>query len=106
VQTRRLHESFEGLNSSPAYSRVMLSQVIASRTGRQWKTCFFCSFAHNGFLCHNFSSRHARRSIKGSWDGVNRLVFTKPLSHKNGLLNQSPWPVKVIQECKNMPSLW
>jgi len=58
------------------------------------------------FLGHNFSSRHARRSIKGSIDAADRLVSKQILSHKNGLLDWRPEPVKVGQKFKNMPSLW
>jgi len=36
-----------------------------------------------GFLCHNFCSRHARRSIKGSIHADDHEVSTKILSHNN-----------------------
>jgi len=37
-----------------------------------------------GFLGHNFCSRNARRSIKGSIDANDDLVSKTILSHKNG----------------------
>ena len=41
VQTRRLHESFEGSYSSLASFSGELSRVIASYTSRQWETHAF-----------------------------------------------------------------
>ena len=35
-----------------------------------------------GVLGHNFGSRHARRSIKGSIDAADRLVSKKSLNQK------------------------
>jgi len=44
VQTRRLHESFEGSNSSLASSSGELSRVIASYSSRQWENRAFSDF--------------------------------------------------------------
>jgi len=44
VQTRRLHESFEGPYSSLASSHGELSRVIASYCSRQWETHAFSEF--------------------------------------------------------------
>jgi len=41
VQTRRLHESFEGSYSSLASSSGELSRVIASYCNCQWDSCTF-----------------------------------------------------------------
>jgi len=41
MQTRRLHESFEGSYSSLASFSGELSRVIASYTSRQWETHAF-----------------------------------------------------------------
>jgi len=44
VQTRRLHESFEGSYSSLASFSGDLSRVIASYSSRQWETHAFSDF--------------------------------------------------------------
>jgi len=81
MQTRRLHESFEGLYSSLASSSGELSRVIASYNSRQWETNAFSDFGGKmGFLGHNFGARHARRSSKGSIDAGDHLVSRKSLS--------------------------
>jgi len=75
VQTRRLHESFEGSYSLLASFSGELLQVIVSYSSRQWETHAFSDFGGKmGFLGHNFGSRHARRSSKGSIDADNCLV--------------------------------
>jgi len=58
-----------------------------------------------GFLGHNFGSRHARRSRKGSIDAGDHLVFKKRLSQNFDPLNWRPGPVKVGQKNKNTPTL-
>jgi len=74
VQTRKLHESFEGSYSSLASSSRELSWVIASYCSRQWETHGFSEFGGKmGFLSHNFGSRHAWRSSKGSIDAGDHL---------------------------------
>ena len=84
VQTRRLHESFEGSYSSLASFSGELSRVIASYRSRQWETHAFSEFGGKMFfLGHNFGSRHARRSSKGSIDAEDHLVSKKSLSQKN-----------------------
>jgi len=88
VQTTRLHESFlEGSNSSRAYSRgSFLYQKC-----RQWEahalSAIFGILCTTGFLAHNFGSRHARRSTKGSIDADDYLVSKTILRHKNGSLD-------------------
>jgi len=52
-------------------------------------------------LGHNFGSRHARRSNKGSIDAGDHLVFKKRLRQNFGPLNWRPGPVKVGQKNKN-----
>jgi len=47
VQTRRLHESFEGSYSSLASSSGDISRVIASYSSRQWETPAFSDFEVN-----------------------------------------------------------
>ena len=84
VQTRRLHESFEGSHSSLASSSAELS--LATYSSRQWEThafsAIFWFWGKMGFLGHNFGSRHARRSNKGSIDARYRLVSKNSLSQK------------------------
>jgi len=57
------------------------------------------------FLGHNFGSRHARRSNKGSIDAGDHLVFKKRLNQNFGALDWRPGPVKVDQKNKNTPTL-
>jgi len=105
VQTTRLHESFEGSYSSLAYFSGELSRVIASCSSRQWKTHAFSDFGGEmGFLGHNFGSRHARRSSKGSIDAGDCLVSKQSLSQTFGSLDWRPGPVKVGQKNKNTPT--
>jgi len=87
-QTTRLHEPF----SSVAISSRLTSRGSSSLAKcRQWEThAFFAVFgvlSTTGFLDHNFCSRHARKSIKGSLDADGHLVSKTILSHKNGSLN-------------------
>jgi len=53
------------------------------------------------FLSHNFGSRHARRSSKGSIDAGDHLVFETSLSQNFGLLDWRPGLVKVGQKIQN-----
>jgi len=93
VQTRRLHESFEGSYSSLASSGGELSRVIARYSSRQWETQAFSDFGGRmGFLGHNFGYRHARRSSKGSIDAGDHLVSKKSLSQDFGPLDWRPGP--------------
>jgi len=55
------------------------------------------------FLSHNFGSRHARRSSKGSIDAGDHLVFKTSLSQNFGLLDWRPGLVKVGQKIQNTP---
>ena len=57
------------------------------------------------FLGHNFGSRHARRSSKGSIDVGDHVVFKKRLSQNFGTLDWRPGPVKVSQKKRNTPTL-
>jgi len=56
-----------------------------------------------GFLGHNFGSRHARRSNKGSIDAVDHVVSKKSLNQNFGLLDWRPGLVKVGQKTQNAP---
>jgi len=50
VQTRRLHESFEGSYSSLASSSGELWRVIVSYCSRQWETHAFSEFGGKMFF--------------------------------------------------------
>jgi len=67
VQTTGLHESFYSVtNSSRSIAR---GNFLWQKMPSVEDSCFFCSFwnfEYSGVLDHNFGSRHARRSIKGS----------------------------------------
>ena len=103
MQTTWLHESFEGSNSSLACSDGELSKW------RQWETQYiFCMFWFWGqmfFLGHNFGSRHARRSSKGSIDAGDRVVSKNSLRQNFGLWDWRPGPVKVGQKTENTRTL-
>jgi len=88
VQTTRLHESFEASNSSLACSHGELSLFKMPPVGETHAfSAIFGYLCTTGFLGHNFSSRHARRSNKSSIDADDHLVFKKILNHKNGSLD-------------------
>ena len=107
MQTRRLHESFEGSYSSLAFSSGELSRVIASYTSRQWETHTFSDFGGEmGFLGHNFGSLYTRRSSKGSIDAGDHLISKKCLSQNFGPFDWRPGLVKFGQKNKNTPTLW
>jgi len=55
------------------------------------------------FLGHNFGSRHARRSSKGSIDAGDHLVSKKSLSQNFSPLDWRPGLVKVGQKIKTPP---
>ena len=57
------------------------------------------------FLGHNFGSRHARRSSKGSINAGDHLVSKKSFSQNFGQLDWRPGPVKVGKKNKNTPTL-
>ena len=57
------------------------------------------------FLGHNFGSRHARRSSKGSIDAGDHVVSKTSLSQNFGPLDCCPGPVKVGQKTQNIPTL-
>jgi len=42
------------------------------------------------FLCHNFGSRYARKSVKGSKDSCDSLVSNTKLQPKNWLIELAP----------------
>ena len=50
------------------------------------------------FLGHNFGSRHARRSSKGSVDAGDHVVFRKRLCQNFGSLDWRPEPVKLFKK--------
>jgi len=58
-----------------------------------------------GFLGHNFGSRHARRSSKGSIDAGDRVVSKNSLRQNFGPWDWCPGPVKVGQKTENTPTL-
>jgi len=104
VEARRLQESFESSYSSLAYSSGELSRFIASYSSPQWETHAFSDFGGKmRFLGHNFGSRHARKSSKGSTDAEDHLVSNKSLSQNFGSLDWRPGPVKVGQKTKTPP---
>jgi len=58
-----------------------------------------------GFWGHNFGSRHARRSSKGSINAEDRLVSKTSLSQNFGPWDWRPGSVKVGQKTENTPTL-
>jgi len=106
VQTRRLHESFEGSDSSLASFSAELSQATVSASGKLMHFLQFSDFGGKmGFLGHNFGSKHARKSSKGSMYVGDHLVFKNSLSQNFGSWDWRPGPVKVGQKIKNAPIL-
>ena len=72
-----------------------------------WQTegslgCFF--LPKFGYFGHNFLTRSARWSIKGSKSSYYRLVFTTNLSQKLGFW--CPGPGDLSQKCINLIPLW
>jgi len=65
---------------------------------------FLILWVKMGFLGHNFGSRHARRSNKGSIDAGDYLVSKTSFSQNVGLLDWRPGAVKIGQKTKT-PSL-
>jgi len=57
-----------------------------------------------GFLGHNFGSRHARRSSKGSINAGDHLVSKNSLSQNSGPWDWRPGPVKIGQKTENAPT--
>jgi len=57
------------------------------------------------FLDHNFGSRHARRSSKGSIDAGDRLVSKKMFEPKFWPIGLASRAVKVGQKAQNTPTL-
>jgi len=100
MQTTYLHESLEGLNSSLAQSD---SELLLGKKCPQsgfWGSKILINF---WFISHNFRSRYARKSIKGSIDVDFDLVFNLTLSPKNGPLGQRPRPGKDGQNNTKTP---
>jgi len=56
-----------------------------------------------GFLGHDFGSKHAKRSIKGSIDAADRLVSTKSLSQKMAHWIGAEGPSKLFKNSKTCP---
>ena len=75
----------------------------------QWESYAFSDFSEfggkMGFLGHNFGSRHARRSNKGSIDAGDHLVSKTSLSQNFVPLDWRPGSVKVGQNPQNTPTL-
>ena len=106
MQTRRLHESFEGSDSSLASFSAELSQATVSASGKLMHFLQFSDFGGKmGFLGLNFGSKHARKSSKGSIYAGDHLVFKNSLSQNFGSWDWRPGPVKVGQKIKNAPIL-
>jgi len=104
VQTRRLHEPFEGSYSSLASSRGELSRVIAMYSSRQWETHALSDFGGKmGVFGHNFGYRHARRSSKGSIDAGDHLASKKSSSQNFGPLDWRPGLSKLVIKTKTPP---
>ena len=57
------------------------------------------------FLGHNFGSRHAKSSSKGSIDAGDHLVSNNSLSQNFVPLDWRPGSVKVGQKTQNTPTL-
>jgi len=105
VQTRRLHESFEGSYSSLASFSAELSRATVAASGRLMHFLQFSDFGAKCFLGHNFGSRHARRSSKGSIDAGDRVVSNNSLRQNFGPWDWRPGLVKVGQKTENTPTL-
>ena len=104
--TTRLHESFDGSNSSLSCPRSELSLSAHAASGRLILFLQFPDFGVKWFFCHNSGSRHATRSFKSSIDADDRLVSKTILSQKSGSLDWRPGSVKFCQIFKNAPLLW
>jgi len=106
VQTRRLHESFEGSYSSLASSSAEVSWATVDASGRLMHFLQFSDFGGKmGCLGHNFGSRHARRSSKGSINAGDHLVFKNSLRQNFGPWDWRPGPVKIGQKTESAPTL-
>ena len=106
VQTRRLHESFEGSYSLLASFSGELLRATVAASGRLMHFLQFSDFGGKmGFLGHNFGSGHARRSRKDSINAGDHLVFKNSLSQNFGPWDWRPAPVKVGQKIENAPTL-
>ena len=57
------------------------------------------------FLGHNFGSRHARRSSKGSINVGDHLVSKNSLRQNFGSWDWRPGPIKVGPKIENTPTL-
>jgi len=55
---------------------------------------------------HNFGSRYARKSVKGSKDADHSIVSNQILNQKNGSLGWRPGPGKVSLKGEIIPQLW
>jgi len=99
VQTRTLHESFEGSKSSLACSRGELSRAAPAASGRLVQ--FLDFWAQRGFWAITLVLDMARRSIKSSVDANDYLASKKSLNQNFGSLDWRSGPVKVGQTCDN-----
>ena len=106
VQTRRLHESFEGSYSLLASFSAQLSRATVDANGRLMHFMQFSDFGDKmGFLGHNFGSRHARRSSMGSINAGDPLFFKNSLRQNFGPWDWRPGPVKIGQKNESAPTL-
>jgi len=104
VWTTRLHESFEDLNSSLAYAAGELSLVEIAISGRlTFFSAIFIFLLKMGFLTHNSGYRYVGRSIKGSKDVGDRLVYKNILSQKMAHWISAQGQVKLVKESKICP---
>jgi len=58
-----------------------------------------------GFLGHNFSSKHARRSSRSSIDAGDHAISKNSLRQNFGLWDWRPGRVKIGQKTENTPNL-
>jgi len=105
--TTRRHEALEGLNSSLAQSaaQLWLVKLCPERENYTFSEKFWI-LLKTRFFSHNFGSRYASKSFKGSIDADFRLVYNKTLSQGNGSMDWGPGSGKGGQKCEKLPSLW
>ena len=103
IETRRLHKSFEGLNSFLAYASGELSLVEEAVSGKLMRFLPFLDFCAKCFFGHNSGSAHARRSFTGSKDGDDRLVSKNILIQKMAHWIGAQGHSKLVKNSKTPP---
>jgi len=101
VQTKRLHESFEGSNSSLAWARGELSLSAQAVSGR---LMIFLQFSDFGVKCFFWVITLVPDMLEGQYRRGRSSSFKNNFKPKNGSLDWRPGPVKVGQ--KFNPPLW